>query len=342
MRRTNLTMDLILVLKTVLATTSAWWICVNLLDSQMPFLAPWVAFLALQPTVTSSLTSGVQTILASGIGVILSSAVGLYLGVTIWSYALAIFLGLVGSRIPGIRKEGATIATTAVFLLSTGFTEDTPALIDRMVEITIGVTIGVGFNFIIVPPLRDKQATNAVASLRVRIAKVLEKIGEEFTESWESEQAHEYSDDVRKMRRDLDYSWSAVQFARNSRHHNPRIILHRGTNRKYEQVLTALDEAIAHLRNLTRTLENTSRSESVWDQRFREQWAAALKSTATLMSNPDTDVEPAVEQLDQLAQDMVAEGQISSENWPLYGALITSLRNISVIVDDVSTTTTDA
>lgn len=150
-------MDLILVLKTVLATTSAWWICVNLLDSQMPFLAPWVAFLALQPTVTSSLTSGVQTILASGIGVILSSAVGLYLGVTIWSYALAIFLGLVGSRIPGIRKEGATIATTAVFLLSTGFTEDTPALIDRMIEITIGVTIGVGFNFIIVPPLRDNR-----------------------------------------------------------------------------------------------------------------------------------------------------------------------------------------
>ena len=45
MRKTDLTMDFLLIFKTVIAATAAWWICVNLLDSQMPFLAPWVAFL---------------------------------------------------------------------------------------------------------------------------------------------------------------------------------------------------------------------------------------------------------------------------------------------------------
>ena len=74
MRKTDLTMDFLLIFKTVIAATAAWWICVNLLDSQMPFLAPWVAFLALQPTVSSSITSGIQTVVASAIGVLLSSA----------------------------------------------------------------------------------------------------------------------------------------------------------------------------------------------------------------------------------------------------------------------------
>lgn len=342
MQRTNLTMDFLLVVKTVIATTGAWWICVHLLDSQMPFLAPWVAFFALQPTVNSSLTSGLQTVVASGIGVLLSSAVSAFLGVNVWSYALAIFLGLLGSRIPGLRKEGAAIATTAVFLLSTGFTEDTPTLIDRMVEISIGVAIGVGINLIVIPPLRDQEAVSAVEALRKRMGEVMESIAEGFSESWDSDRARECSDDVRQMRRDLDESWATVQFARNSRQRNPRLLIQGGPGWNYEQVLTALDEATAHLRNLIRTLEDTSESESVWDQRFREKWSGILKTTAQLLRNPNADVDSTVDQLDRLAYDMLADEQLSAENWPLYGSLITSLRNISVLMQDVSTATSES
>lgn len=35
--------DFLQILKAVIATTGVWWICVTFLDSQMPFLAPWVA-----------------------------------------------------------------------------------------------------------------------------------------------------------------------------------------------------------------------------------------------------------------------------------------------------------
>ena len=50
MRKTDLTMDFLLIFKTVIAATAAWWICVKLLDSQMPILAPWVSVLSYQPT----------------------------------------------------------------------------------------------------------------------------------------------------------------------------------------------------------------------------------------------------------------------------------------------------
>lgn len=339
MRKTDLTMDFLLIFKTVIAATAAWWICVNLLDSQMPFLAPWVAFLALQPTVSSSITSGIQTVVASAIGVLLSSAIGAYLGVSVWSYALALLLGMLGSRVPGLRKEGATIATTAIFLLSTGFTEDVPALLDRMIEISIGVAIGVGVNLIVVPPLRDRQAAETVEALRKQVGEVLGQISEGFNNNWDEEQARECSDAVRDIRQNLDQSWSEVRFARNSRRRNPRLLFLGSSSEKYEQVLSSLDEAVAHLRHLTRTLEDAATSQTHWDNNFHTRWSAVLETVATRISNPEEDVEPAIDQLDRLAREMLNHDQLGEENWPLYGALISSTRNISELIDQVSTAT---
>lgn len=339
MRRTDLALDALQVFKTAIATTGTWWICVNLLDSQMPFLAPWIAFLVLQPTVSGSITSGFQTVIASGLGVLLSSAIGTYIGVEVWSYALALVLGMLGSRIPGLRQEGATIATTAVFLLSTGFTEDGPALLDRMLEISIGVVIGVGVNLLIVPPLREKQAAQTAESLRIRMGEIMAEISDDFKEEWDRDKALESSKAIQQLRNDLDQSWSTVQFARNSRRRNPRLLFQGSSSEKYEQVLTGLDETVAHLRNLTRTLETTSSSESPREQRFRERWSAILKMIAMRISDPNADVEPSVDQLDRLAREMVAENQLSETSWPLYGALISSTRNISVLIDQMSTAT---
>ena len=80
--------DFLQILKAVLATTVAWWICVTFLDSEMPFLAPWVALMTIQATVASSVAQGAQTMVASFIGVLMSFVIGVYLEVNIWTYAL--------------------------------------------------------------------------------------------------------------------------------------------------------------------------------------------------------------------------------------------------------------
>ena len=64
-----------------------------------------------------------------------------------------------------------------------------------------------------------------------------------------------------------------------------------------------------------------------------------LETVATRISNPDKDVEPAIDQLDRLAREMLNHDQLGEENWPLYGALISSTRNISELIDQVSIAT---
>ena len=328
--------DFLQILKAVIATTGAWWICVTFLDSQMPFLAPWVALMTIQATVANSVAQGAQTMIASFIGVLMSFAIGVYLEVNIWTYALAIFVGMLGSRIPGLRRDGISIATSAIFLLSTGFTEDTPALIDRVIEIGIGVVIGIGVNMLVLPPLRDRQAAQTVDELNRRMGEIMGQMSEEFADSWSTDRARAWSEDISQMRTDLDRTWRTVQFARDSRRRNPRWLLHRGAGGDYENVLSRLDEGIAHLRNLSRTLETASYSESAWDTNFREQWAAVLRDTARRIVQPDADVEPTVDRLDGLARDMATEGELPETQWPIYGSLITSLRNIALLIEDVA------
>lgn len=328
--------DFLQILKAVIATTGAWWICVTFLDSQMPFLAPWVALMTIQATVANSVAQGAQTMIASFIGVLMSFAIGVYLEVNIWTYALAIFVGMLGSRIPGLRRDGISIATSAIFLLSTGFTEDTPALIDRVIEIGIGVVIGIGVNVLVLPPLRDRQAARTVDELNRRMGEIMGQMSEEFADSWSTGRARAWSEDISQMRTDLDRTWRTVQFARDSRRRNPRWLLHRGAGGGYENVLSRLDEGIAHLRNLSRTLETASYSESAWDTNFREQWAAVLRDTARRIVQPDADVEPTVDRLDGLARDMATEGELPETQWPIYGSLITSLRNIALLIEDVA------
>ncbi len=328
--------DFLQILKAVIATTGAWWICVTFLDSQMPFLAPWVALMTIQATVANSVAQGAQTMIASFIGVLMSFAIGVYLEVNIWTYALAIFVGMLGSRIPGLRRDGISIATSAIFLLSTGFTEDTPALIDRVIEIGIGVVTGIGVNMLVLPPLRDRQAAQTVDELNRRMGEIMGQMSEEFADSWSTGRARAWSEDISQMRTDLDRTWRTVQFARDSRRRNPRWLLHRGAGGDYENVLSRLDEGIAHLRNLSRTLETASYSESAWDTNFREQWAAVLRDTARRIVQPDADVEPTVDRLDGLARDMATEGELPETQWPIYGSLITSLRNIALLIEDVA------
>ncbi|MDN6132291.1 MAG: hypothetical protein L0I87_09815, partial [Corynebacterium casei] len=178
-----------------------------------------------------------------------------------------------------------------------------------------------------------------VESLRIRMGEIMAEISDDFKEEWDRDKALESSKAIQQLRNDLDQSWSTVQFARNSRRRNPRLLFQGSSSEKYEQVLTGLDETVAHLRNLTRTLETTSSSESPREQRFRERWSAILKTIAMRISDPNADVEPSVDQLDRLAPEMVAENQLSETSWPLYGALISSTRNISVLIDQMSTAT---
>lgn len=342
--------DLLQMLKTVIAATGAWWFSVAVLESELPFLAPWTALLTVHATVHRSLSRGAQTTVASTVGVGLSFLIGYFLGVNVWTFALALFVGIIAARLSWIRDEGVAIATTAIFVLGSGFDEQAPLLGDRILEVAIGVVAGVLVNVLVFPPLRDKQAGRYVDSVNERMGRVLASMAEEFSDSWDTDRAEAWFQETEAISQELNSAWTVVRFARESRRANPRGRIRASIKGKrdlnqsawndqeasYEEILERADEGVSHLRHLTRTLREASYSEGEWDVEFRNRWVQILDGVGRAIADPDAEVEPFHEDLTQLSSDMSEENGLPRDFWPTYGSLITSTRHIVVVVDDIT------
>ena len=337
--------DLIQVAKGVIAGTTAWWLSMYILDSQLPFLAPWTALLTVHATVHRSLSRGMQTTVASTVGVLLSFMIGAWLGVSVWTFALALLVGLLGARITWIRDEGVAIATTAIFVLGSGFDGQQPLLLDRIIEVALGVIVGVVVNLAVIPPLRHRQASRYVDSINRRMGDVLRDMADEFASSWDTDRAEAWFQETQSMSEELDSAWRTVRFARESEKMNPRTRLtvpsrtRRGpspaADASYEEILARVDEGISHLRHLARTLRDATYDDGEWDSTFRERWVEIVRDAGRAIADPDTEVEPIHDRLTALAADVSEDGRLPRRSWPLYGSLIASMRHIAVIVDDV-------
>lgn len=332
--------DLLLVGKAVVAGTAAWALSVFVLGSEVAFMAPWTALLTVHATVHRSLSRGAQTAVSSALGMALAFVIMQFLGVNIWTFALALFVGLLGARLTWIRDEGVAIATTAIFI----FTSDDPMFADRFMELLLGVGIGIAVNMLIVPPLKDQQAARYVDSINRRMGAVLVDMADEFSQNWDTDSAESWLKETESMSSELNSAWQTVKFARESRYHNPRNLRiakhHRGGQHHsiitYEQVLQRVDEGISHLRNLTRTLREAAYAEGDWDEQFREGWVSLVHDVGVAIADPDASVEPLFDRLHGLSAQMSESDELPNVAWPLYGAMISSLSHIMLVVDDVA------
>ncbi|MCJ7857591.1 FUSC family protein [Corynebacterium kalidii] len=334
--------------KCVIAATGAWWVSVTFLNTSFPFLAPWVALLTIDATAYRTLSRGVQSTVASLLGIGVAFTVGTFLEVSLWTYALALLVGLVVAQVRWIRDEGVTVATMSIFILSDGFSEQQQQFGDRMLEIGVGVLVGVVVNLLVLPPMRDRQASRYVDSVNRRMGSVLENMGEEFASSWDTDRADAWIDETDSISRELGSAWSVVRFARESRRANPRSYLARlqrtraATGRApdpadatWEDILRRADEGVSHLRHLARTLREASYADGEWDTGFRREWASVARATGRAVADPDADVGPLSDRLAALTREF-SDGDLPTDHWPVYGALITGLDHIITVVDDVA------
>ncbi|GAA1532233.1 FUSC family protein [Brevibacterium picturae] len=349
-KRPDVVTDLLQIVKTVIAATGAWWLSDNVLNSQMPFLAPWAALLTVHATVHRSLSRGAQSTIASTLGVALSFVIGNYLGVSIWTFALALLVGLAAARLPWIRDEGVAIATTGIFILGSGFDSQQPLLGERILELCLGIAVGIVVNFLVIPPLRDQQAARYVDSINRRMGDMLIDMADELDQDWDTANADNWFRETESMSQELNSAWQSVKFARESQRANPRNRLRRKRDpsgkaldsqtspkdASYENILQRVDEGISHLRHLTRTLREGSYEDGEWDTRFREQWTSIGRDAGRAIVDPDAEVEPIFKRLEQLSVNMADDDGLPERSWPLYGSLIASMQHIAAIVDDVA------
>lgn len=333
--------DLLQMVKAVVAAVLAWVVAEDLLALDQAFLAPWVALLTVHATVYRTVWRGVETVLSVGIGIVLALSVVQLLGVSVWSFGLALLVGLALARIRFVREEGVTIATTALFVITTGYDTSEQLVIasipDRLLATAIGVGVALAVNLLVLPPLNDRSAQQQVDDVDRRLGELLTDMARQLRRPWESQDEDDWIERSRSIDGDLERAWSLVRNSQESRSWNPRAWRHPERSAEgYSQVLERLEEGIAQTRGIARHLRESSREVTAWDPRFRDRYIDLLDEVGGRVADPDADVADLREELQALVRDLSTE-DLSGLMWPLYGALLANLRIIIDVVDDVAT-----
>ena len=330
--------DLLQIVKAVVAAVVAWVLAVQYFGLQQPFLAPWSALLTVHATVYRTFWRGAQAVLATALGIGLSFAVAEIVGLGAVSLGLALLAGLLLARAGVLRDEGVTVATTALFVLTTGYEQQQTMLLDRFLDTAIGVAVGIVVNLVIVPPLNDRSAQQQIDRINEKLGFLMSEMATQMRSRWSEERSQSWIEQTRDMDDDLDHAWHLVRHAHESGWWNPRRRLagRALAPTQYEEVLHRLEEGVAQTRAMARTIHESTRSAHAWDARFRDPWLDILEETGRRVSDVAADVAPLHGRLDDLTRELSGE-DLPGLLWPVYGALISNLLNVVDIVDDVAT-----
>lgn len=329
--------DLLQIVKTVVAAVAAWLLAVRVFGLAQPFLAPWAAMLTVHATVYRTVSRGVQSVLATVLGVLLSFAAAEVLGIGAWTLAAALLAGLLLARLGVLRQEGVTIATTALFVLTTGYEHQQAMLLDRIFDTAIGVAVGVVVNLVVVPPLNDRSAQQQIDDVNRDLGALLGDMAAQMRSQWTEEHSGEWIERTRGMDSDLEHAWQVVWHAHESSWWNPRFKLSRRAQdpNLYQEVLERLEDGIAQTRSMARTIDESTRSAQEWDDRFRERWLDLVEEVGRRVADPGADLAELHGRADDLTRELSVQ-DLPGLLWPVYGTLISNLVNIIDIVDDVA------
>lgn len=322
--------DLIQVVKTVVAAVVAWVLAAEVLDLPQPFLAPWAALLVVHATVYQSFWTGAKQVAATVVGVLLAWATGNTLGLDPVALGAMLLAGLASSRVRWLRDEGATVAATALIVLTTGSIDQDQVLVGRLVDTAIGVGVGLVVNALVWPPLLDLSAARAIESGREQIGALLADIAEECGDACTQEHVETWVRRSQDLDVEVDEAWALVRQARESGRLNPR----RGSAAVREaavfgEILDHTEQALAEIRSLARTVGHSIFDTNQWDDEFRERWTGLLRELAGAIQSPDSRRLGEMQaELSALAWDYSDE-QLPRLHWPEYGGLILNLRNIA-------------
>ncbi|GGF49774.1 FUSC family protein [Marmoricola endophyticus] len=325
------------VVKAVVAAVAAWLLADRVLDLGQAFLAPWTALLTVHATVYRSLARGAQSVAATVLGIAVAYGAVLALGPSVWALGAALLVGLGLARLGVLRDEGVTVATTALFVLTAGDQDRQVMLTDRLLDVLLGVGVGVMVNLVVLPPINDRSAQQLVDQINAEMGELMQQMAREMRDSWTEERSQAWIDSTRDMDTRIDTGWQLVRHARESSWWNPRRLVSStvGDQTTYEQVLRRLEDGVAQLRAIARTVDTATRTAQEWDPDFRGPWLDLLADTGRRVADPDAEVGHLDDRLRDLAARLSHE-RLPGLFWPVYGALISDLQNIVETVDDVA------
>ncbi|KQQ09829.1 hypothetical protein ASF46_01540 [Rathayibacter sp. Leaf296] len=262
---------LLLAAKTALAVGIAWALAPHVpgVAEEYPYYAPLGALVSMYPTLMGSARTGLQTLAGLAAGIALATLVVVTVGPTWWTIPTIVGLGVLvsGTGWFGAGKEYVPMA--ALFVLIIGGADAEDYSLGYLVQMAVGVVVGLLVNLIVVPGLTSEAAVARVDEFQERLAGVLRDTADALDEPWPPEHDSWASTGEELALTSEDVRCTLVE-ADESRKGNPRALLHRRDSRSDHDRLAVLDTILFHVRDATSALADT-----LWDRpgalRFDEE-----------------------------------------------------------------------
>ncbi|MET0304483.1 MAG: FUSC family protein [Microbacteriaceae bacterium] len=236
---------LLLTLKTTLAATAAWFLGRLMPEplNEYSYYAPFGAVLAMAPTVVASLRSTLQTVIGVALGI--GTAWGLLLvgapGFISVPAAVAVGTLIAGFLRPGPGRDYIPVA--ALFVLIIGGRDAEDFSTGYLVQIALGMLVGVIVTVAVVAPLNTSEAKRSMQQSRDTVSEYLRMLAKGSAEpGGEDIQAVPGS---ARFKQSLDLAVAQIDHARESRRGNPRA-------QRERHDLSRDDDDLSSLRRITR------------------------------------------------------------------------------------------
>ncbi|MEY4137620.1 MAG: hypothetical protein RL205_1748 [Actinomycetota bacterium] len=226
-----------------IAVTVAWLVAITFSRSSLGIFAPVTTLLVLQSSPWSTLGLSLQRILGTGIGVLVASVWVNLVGLSWWSFLIAVVASLFVARmIPWSVAGQIQIPIAVVFVLALGpgsMQQD----IWRVLDVVIGGVIGLLAVYLYPAKPKPAEFERALTRYRDAILAVLASVGHGNGldgRTLEPGMNHDYIDASRALRSEADTARQALVKLAESSFWNPR----------GREVAAGLDEDARRLRRL--------------------------------------------------------------------------------------------
>jgi hypothetical protein len=314
--------------KTVVAGVVAWVLATEVLGLEQAFLAPWAAVLVVHATVFRTVSRAGKQIAGTFIGVFLAWAAVQLLQPSWLAMGAMLVASFLVAIVPWMHDEGTNIGTTGIVVVATNAVAQSNLLTSRLLDTTVGVTVGLAVNLLVWPPLRDKAAFSRVRSLPGELAEIFADIADRLGPDLETSQVDDWVRQCREVDVHIDESWRLLWQAEESSRFNPR----RSMPASIEDLTDALhllEQAVADTLSMARTVAGSAENRTEWGEDFRTRWKALLIDTAEGTRAGDVDrLRDVGRRLGDLAAEL-GDDELNRAAFLEYGGLLVNLRNIS-------------
>jgi len=264
---------LLLAAKTAVAVGIAWFVApfVPGVADDYPYYAPLGALISMTPTLMGSVRVGLQTLVGLATGILLAGAVILFAAPNVLTIALVVGIGVLVSGSRWLRSSGGYAPVAALFVLIIGGGDAESYSVGYLVQMAVGITVGLVVNFVVFPPLRVTAAVTGLRDFRTLLATHLDEMAAALADNWPP-QNDEWADRSETLRDTADAVRAALRDAEETGKANPRARFHKRDLGSDYSDLYDLETIAFHVRDITDVI-----SGAIWQRTYSAELPAELR-----------------------------------------------------------------